>query len=456
LRTPHVEIPTFHGESPRAWLLECEDIFDLVDIPTESRVKWALAHIRGQAKTWISSSGVDLHSINWQELSQVLIERFPDNVANDPMDQLQLLKQTSTVNAYIDQYELWMTQMKRERSYLPQDFFVDRFVSGLKDSIKHLVQCQKPDSLLKAYWYARKYEQAYLVNVKKAAPIVPVPRAYPPQRDNRNRPPPQNRAPRECWHCHGRFFLGHKCPQMQQAINMIEFQGYTEEEEHLDMLLCDPPPPEIEQMPLPVAPTIAPQQAAPPVLQLPQAAAPLAAPADEAVMSISSVAYNGCPSDSTISLLLHINKAQAIALADTGSTSTFMDLSFAKKHKIKLTPSTERTVKVAGGGILSSTAIAHNCRFTIQGHEFVTDFRILELQGSDIILGVNWFKQHNPVTFDFLERKLTIGVIGKLLTLYDHLFPMDNLLISSDQCSKLIAQGATGYLLLYTAVDNEL
>jgi hypothetical protein len=83
-----------------------------VDIPTESRVKWALAHIRGQAKTWISSSGVDLHSINWQELSQVLIERFPDNVANDPMDQLQLLKQTSTVNAYIDQYELWMTQMK--------------------------------------------------------------------------------------------------------------------------------------------------------------------------------------------------------------------------------------------------------------------------------------------------------------------------------------------------------
>jgi hypothetical protein len=169
------------------------------------------------------------------------------------------------------------------------------------------------------------------------------------------------------------------------------------------------------------------------VTQLPQVAAPLAAQADEAAMSISSAAYNGCPSDSTISLLLHINKAQAIALAYTGSTSTFMDLSFAKKHKI---PSSERTVKVAGGGILSSTAIAHNCSFTVQGHEFVTDFRILELQGSDIILGVNWFKQHNPVTFDFLETKLTIGVTGKLLTLYDHLFPMDNLLISSDQCSK--------------------
>jgi hypothetical protein len=77
--------------------------------------------------------------MTWPELSQVLIDRFPDTIANDPMDQLQLLKQNTTVNAYIDQYEQWMTQMKRERSYLPQDFFVDRFTSGLKDSIKHLV-----------------------------------------------------------------------------------------------------------------------------------------------------------------------------------------------------------------------------------------------------------------------------------------------------------------------------
>jgi hypothetical protein len=60
-----------------------------------------------------------------------------------------------------------MTQMKRERSYLPQDFFVDRFVSGLKDSIKHSVQCQKPATLLSAYWYARQYEKAYLSTTKK-------------------------------------------------------------------------------------------------------------------------------------------------------------------------------------------------------------------------------------------------------------------------------------------------
>jgi hypothetical protein len=37
LRTPHVELPIFTGEAPRAWLLECEDIFTLVQIPDTSK-----------------------------------------------------------------------------------------------------------------------------------------------------------------------------------------------------------------------------------------------------------------------------------------------------------------------------------------------------------------------------------------------------------------------------------
>jgi hypothetical protein len=55
------------------------------------------------------------------------------------MDQLQHLKQVSTVDSYINAYESWMTLMNRGRSYLPQDFFIDRFISGLKDTIKHTV-----------------------------------------------------------------------------------------------------------------------------------------------------------------------------------------------------------------------------------------------------------------------------------------------------------------------------
>jgi hypothetical protein len=35
------------------------------------------------------------------------------------------------------------------------------------------VQCQKPDSLLSAYWYARQYEKAYLsANKRILAPAL--------------------------------------------------------------------------------------------------------------------------------------------------------------------------------------------------------------------------------------------------------------------------------------------
>jgi hypothetical protein len=75
------------------------------------------------------------------------------------------------------------------------------------------------------------------------------------------------------------------------------------------------------------------------------------------------------------------------------------------------------------------------------------DFRILELQGSDVILGVNWFKTYNPVTFDFVARSLTIGINDSLHTFHDHIIPKDHFLISSDQCSKLIEQGSLGDML---------
>jgi hypothetical protein len=40
--------------------LECDVIFDLVGITLEHKVKWGIEHIRGQAKTWLSSAGLDL------------------------------------------------------------------------------------------------------------------------------------------------------------------------------------------------------------------------------------------------------------------------------------------------------------------------------------------------------------------------------------------------------------
>jgi hypothetical protein len=95
----------FSQENPRAWILQCEDLFSLVGNVNDQQVKWGLAHVRGQAKTWLSSSGMNPKTISWADLCRFLLERFPEGQHIDPMEQLQLLKQVTTVDQYINAYE---------------------------------------------------------------------------------------------------------------------------------------------------------------------------------------------------------------------------------------------------------------------------------------------------------------------------------------------------------------
>lgn len=221
---------------------------------------------------------------------------------------------------------------------------------------------------------------------------------------------------------------------MQKAINMLILQGYLEDEEE-----------EVQQLLLEVVPPV--EAPAPLANDMPTVLVEKPTEDDVNMMEISAAAYHGSTSDSTISLLIQLNGVPAVALADTGSTNTFLDKQFAMDHNIVVSPLPARRVRVAGGGILLSEAISYNHQFSIQGKTFTADFRILELGGSDVVLGVNWFKLHNPVTFDFIERTLTIETAGQTHTFSDHLVHVDDLMVSAMECKQLLADQATGYVL---------
>jgi hypothetical protein len=167
IRSPTVELPLFYGDNAYQWLQDCEGVFDLAGITNDYKLKWAAAHIRGKAKTWLNNCNVQLAFMNWVQFCELLLDRFPDSGIHESMEQFQQLKQQNTVNTYIDLFEEWMTAMKRDHQYLPEYFFTLRFLSGLKDTIKHAVKCHKPPDLRSAYWYARQEELAFLSINKK-------------------------------------------------------------------------------------------------------------------------------------------------------------------------------------------------------------------------------------------------------------------------------------------------
>lgn len=99
----------------------------------EHKVRWGLAHIRGQAKTWLSSSGLQLQDISWVEPCQVLIDRFPDNQAVDPMDQLQHLKQVREGDHIYHRFSLWTDSL-----------VVSRTTSSTLYYVRNLIPCCLP------------------------------------------------------------------------------------------------------------------------------------------------------------------------------------------------------------------------------------------------------------------------------------------------------------------------
>ena len=76
------------------------------------------------------------------------------------------------------------------------------------------------------------------------------------------------------------------------------------------------------------------------------------------------------------------------------------------------------------GGKLASDFACFKTEYSIQGHNFSSDFRVLKLCGYDMILGAVWMYTHSPVTFDLPERELIIKLIsGERITFHDETLP---------------------------------
>lgn len=79
-----------------------------------------------------------------------------------------------------------------------------------------------------------------------------------------------------------------------------------------------------------------------------------------------------------------------------------------------------------------SDAACFSCNYVIQGHEFISNFRLLDVQGYDVILGANWIYQHSPVGLDLKRREFTLTQNNsKVITLADEMIHPHGLVIGT-------------------------
>ncbi|VFQ78679.1 unnamed protein product [Cuscuta campestris] len=125
----------------------------------EEQVNLASIHLKGRAEIWFSNYGQWRNNICWDEFVMDLGARFNEDDHNDIVEEFNKLCQTGDLEEYVDKFEELKGLLLRKRPNMPQEYFLDSFIAGLKPQIKPFVNAFAPTSVTKAISYARLQEQ---------------------------------------------------------------------------------------------------------------------------------------------------------------------------------------------------------------------------------------------------------------------------------------------------------
>ncbi|KAL0401588.1 UNVERIFIED_CONTAM: hypothetical protein Slati_4188700 [Sesamum latifolium] len=105
---------------------------------------------------------------SWDELVVNVLERFEDLDSEMVMTEFNKLHHETIVNAYLEKFEELKDQMLIFNRNLEQEFFMIKFISGLKEEVKSFVSACNPTSLNQVFILATKREHTVNAILKKA------------------------------------------------------------------------------------------------------------------------------------------------------------------------------------------------------------------------------------------------------------------------------------------------
>jgi hypothetical protein len=272
------------------------------------------------------------------------------------IDSFKHTEQTSSVSAYIDTFEELMGKIRLRNPSLTEDYFVDCFVSSLKDHIKIHLRSHAPSSLVQTNALARNYEHSIHKRTQTKS-FRGTSKGSNPNRifstDKTEKQDDKSKSgtrwdKEKCFKYQEPWVLGHnKTCKFRKQVNLISIQdGESSDEDTTERVTTEE----------------------------------VTTNSEDTELKISMHAMAGTSSHAkTFSLFIQVGNIKLLALVDTDSTTSFIDSAVIEKLDIPINNHEPVQVNVANGNIPWSHAISPNCSYCIQGHEFTSDFRVLEL-----------------------------------------------------------------------------
>jgi Retroviral aspartyl protease/Retrotransposon gag protein len=370
--------PSFSGDDPEECISQCEYLFELHEVPECNKTVQAVATFRGEAGSWYRGYRATKGHPPWPGLIELLKVRFSKTEGVSAYDEMKGLSQVESVRDYMRQFEVIKAKSQIEFPYLPESHYVTAFISGLREDIKHLVISQHYQGLLDVFQYAKHMEVALDFHSRRNKPVfksgsvnsftpprVPVSRERVEEgklltnkENNKNALIEHRRALGLCFKCGEKYYPGHQC--------RIKVHMMVEQEEGQDLGNEEAEQTENEECKV-----------------------------EEAVISIFAISGN--PHLSTMRFKGKIGLRDMCALLDSDSTDSFVSPNVLQGFKYAIVETEPIVVMLADGTIVVTDSKCERLRYSLQGHEFCDDVRILNIQGYDMILGIDWLRQHRPM-----------------------------------------------------------
>ncbi|KAJ4758713.1 polyprotein [Rhynchospora pubera] len=412
---PRTEFPSFDGSNPAGWRSKCENYFSIFQIPDPIKTNMASLHFTGEAQEWYDCFKEECPELPWPLLVEEVLDRFVTQNDSHPVGDFKRVYQTGKVVDYIKQFERAKSRLISETKITSTTFFIQGFIEGLKEEIRYAVEVHDPVTLNQAFNYARKAE----LNLEGIDRRNKIPSRFQPsqsfkpfrevnatfKKESMGQPSSkldntsmgkemsreQMRALKLCYYCKEKFVPGHKC-KMKSLLSLQAQDSLPSED---DTIVSDDAYPQYIEWVT--------DSSVEETLHSDQAVITLCANPDP--QKFHTLRFRGMFDQVSICILI-----------DTGSTHSFINPSLVDTNKWQVVTTTPLHVRIANGAAMATYTKCEGLIFTIQEQELSGTVRLLNIQGYDLILGMDWLSLHGPMTIDWEAGQLQLCQGSRKLT----------------------------------------
>ncbi|KAL4295662.1 hypothetical protein GQ457_12G011410 [Hibiscus cannabinus] len=455
--------PRFDGDDFRGWISKLEQYFEAENVPENAKVRVVMLHLENKALQWhqfLAKTQRYLNGMAWEDYLKLLRERFAPGGFSDLFSELLALKQSESVEQYYEEFINLLNQVQ-----LPDNYVLSMFKNHLTVEISQYLELLQPQSLIDAFHMAKRVEGMFCPVQKRstwsAVKSSPPASLYVPSRagnsgfknnynvgtmsapsisskinthgtlsptGKRNMGGGGQKGPGKtisstkieerrrkglCFWCAAKYTPGHKCTKTQLFQIMVE--GLEDEGEQEEFLDCE-------------------EHGEPVFVDGSKLDSP----------TISLQAMWGATCCETMKLELGIGGKHLIALLDSGSTHNFISWNVVKMLGLEMERKNRLKVTVADGNSLDTMGICKNVEWEAQQQTFNSDFLVLPLKGSDVVLGIQLLATLGAINWNFATLEMKFMQDGRVVTLKG-LHPQPLEWIEPKECTKLLKGTSSAY-----------